>query len=184
MAVSSRHSHVLVVEPTDLFEFDDSAFVRKLDRSPIWRILTQGKVRSHFVVIIDIPSQNSLQVSGPKNDDMIQALSPNGTNDAFGVRVLPRRTTSGKNLLNAKSLSSLRELLSVNHIAIVEQVLRLLVHATSLNQLLRGPCSGRMLGYIDMQYPATVVAEDDKNKKTLKPAVGNVRKSSEMSSLE
>jgi len=102
---------------------------------------------------------------GAKDDDIIQALSPNGTNDAFGVRVLPRRTTSGKNLFNAESLSSLRKLLSVNGIAITEQILRFFIHAAGLDQLLCSPGSGWMVGHIEMQYPATVVAENDEHKK-------------------
>jgi len=83
MAVSSRHSHVLVVEPTDLFEFDDTTLVRMMHWSSIRRVLAQGQVRSHSVVIIDILSQDSLQVSGAKYDHMVQALTPDGANKAF-----------------------------------------------------------------------------------------------------
>jgi len=74
----------------------------------------------HTVVIVDVSSQDPLQVSGTKNDDMVQAFALNRTDDAFCVRVLPRRTISSENFLNAESLSSLRKLLSVNGIAITE----------------------------------------------------------------
>ena len=90
MAVSSSYSHVLVVESTDFFRFDDSAFARKLDRPLIRGVLALGKVCSHSVVVIDVSGQDSLQVCGAKYDDMIQALSPNGSNDALCIWVLPR----------------------------------------------------------------------------------------------
>jgi len=59
-------------------------------------------------------------MSGARNDDMVQAFAPNRADDVFYVRVLPRRTISGKNFLNAESMSSLRKLISVNGIAITE----------------------------------------------------------------
>ena len=41
-----------------------------------------------------------------------------------------------------------------------------------------------MMGYIEMQDPTTVIAENNEPKRILKLAVGIVKKSSEMSSLE
>lgn len=115
---------------------------------------------------------------------MIQALSPNGTNDVLHVRVLPRRAISRQNFLNAKHPYPSGEYLSVNCIAVAEQIPRFFVHAAGLDQLLCSPGSGRMVGYIEMKDPTTVVAENDQTNKTWKLAVGTVRKSSEMSSLK
>jgi len=84
------------------------------------------------VVIIAISSQDSLEVSGAKNDDMVQAFAPNRTDDAFCVRFLPRRTISGNNVLDAESLSPSGKLFSVNRIAITEQILGPFVHAAGL----------------------------------------------------
>ena len=153
-----------MVESTDLSEFDDSPFTGKLDRSPIRRVLTQGKVRSHSVVIIYILGQDSLQVSGPKYDDMVQALTPDGANNAFRVWVLPWRTISRQYFLNAKCPCPSGEDLPVNRIAITDQIRCLVVHAASLNQLLRSPGGGWMVGYIEMKDPATVIIQNDQNK--------------------
>ena len=81
--MSGHFPNVWVVESTDLLEFDDSAFVRKLDWSSSRRVLTQGKVRPHFIVIIYISTQDPFQVSGTKYDDMVQARPPDGANDGF-----------------------------------------------------------------------------------------------------
>ena len=112
-------------------------------------------------------------MSGAKNDDMVQAFAPNRTDDAFCVRVLPRRTITGKNFLNAESLSPKKKLLSVNGIAITEWILRLFIYAAGLDQLLCSPGGGGMVGYIGMQYPATVVAEYDENKKDFEAGCWN-----------
>ena len=104
-------------------------------------------------------------MSGAKNDDIVQAFAPNRTDDAFYVRVLPRRTISGKNFLNAESMSSLRKLISVNGIAVTEWILRFFIYAAGLGQLLCRPGGGGMAGYIEMQYPTTVIAENDEHKK-------------------
>jgi hypothetical protein len=56
-------------------------------------------------------------------------------------------------------------LFSVNRISITEQILRRFVHTAGLDQLLRGPGGCWMVGYIEMQYPTTVIAENDEHKK-------------------
>jgi hypothetical protein len=56
-------------------------------------------------------------------------------------------------------------LFSVYGIAITDQILRRFVHTAGLDQLLRCPGGCWMVGYIEMQYPTTVIAENDEHKK-------------------
>ena len=79
-----------MVESTDLFDFDNSPAAREMHRSSIRRVLVQGKVRSHTVVILQVSVQDLFQVAWPKYDDMIEALTTDRSDDAFCVRVLPR----------------------------------------------------------------------------------------------
>jgi hypothetical protein len=58
----------------------------------------------------------------------------------------------------------LREFPSVYGITIPKQILRAFIHAAGLDQLLRGPGGARMISCVDMQYAATVVAENDEYK--------------------
>ncbi len=62
-------------------------------------------------------------------------------------------------------MSTLRKLLSINGVAITHEILRFFIHAAGLDQLLCSPGGGGMVDYIEMQYPATVVAENDEHKK-------------------
>ena len=58
--LKNRHStsgsfpDVLMMKSTDLLDFDNSPAAREIHRSPIRRVLVQGKVRSHTVVILKI----------------------------------------------------------------------------------------------------------------------------------
>jgi hypothetical protein len=104
---------------------------------------------------------------------MVQAFPPDGADDPFYERVLPRRTISGNDFVNAECLCPSAKLFSVNGISVTNKVLRHYIHTASLDKLLRSPGSGRMVGYIEMQDPTTVVAENDEHKKNFKSRRGN-----------
>ena len=57
----------------------------------------------------------------------------------------------------------MRELLSVNGVTVTNQIFRALIHTAGLDQLLCSPGCARMICYIDVQYPPTVVAENDED---------------------
>jgi hypothetical protein len=86
----------MVVESADLLEFGDLPACSGSGGPSIKRVLVQGKVCYHTVVIINISSQESLQVTGTKYDHMVQEFPPNGTDDTFCVRALPRGPIGGK----------------------------------------------------------------------------------------
>ena len=97
-------------------------------------------------------------MSGAKYHDMVQALAPDGANDAFCVWILPRRAIGGKNFLNAECLGLSAKVLSIYGITVTDKILRLFIHAAGLDQLLCGPGGARMIGYVDMQYPRITVS--------------------------
>lgn len=155
----------MLVESTDLLEFDDLRVAGGLDGSSIRGIFTQGTARPDVVVIVYISNPDLLQTSWTEHDDMVQALASDGPDDAFRARVLLLRTICCKNPPDAESLSPSGETLSVNRIAITGYVHWLFVHAATLNQLLCTPSGGWMVGYIEMQDPTTGFAENDEHKK-------------------
>lgn len=70
----------------------DGAEVRKLSRPSPWRILFESKVRAHPIVIVGEPFDRSSQVLLTQDNRVIRAFSPDGADDSFCIRVLPRRT--------------------------------------------------------------------------------------------
>ena len=67
-----------------------------LNRAMDRRIFTQRPVCSDFIVIVSIPSQSSLQVRLAHYDEMIQAVTPDRSDQPLGIAILPwRRRRNG-----------------------------------------------------------------------------------------
>ena len=61
----------------------------RLDWSAVRRVLLERQMRPHRVVVLGIVGKHAFEMTFPEDDHMVQAVSANGANDAFGVRVLP-----------------------------------------------------------------------------------------------
>jgi len=112
-------------------------------------------------------------VSWAEYDDVVQALTPDRANEAFCIRILPRRTIRRKNFPYPQCRCPPGELLPVDGITITDQRLWCFVYAAGLDKLLCSPGSGRMIGYIQMQDPTTVITENDENKQDFEAGCSN-----------
>jgi len=72
-----------------------------------------------------------------------------------------RRTWRDHDFLDSHVLESLLEAVAVGTIAITDQILRCLVEGEGLDDLLCGPCRGRMGGDSEVDEPASVMSEHD-----------------------
>ena len=61
-----------------------------LYRARDWRILVQRPMRSDSVVVIGVRFQNATQMRLAQDNDMVQALAPDRSDQPFGKAVLPR----------------------------------------------------------------------------------------------
>ena len=94
---------------------------------------------------------------------MIRALTSDRSNDALGVRVLPRGTWCRPHLLDAHTLgcgSDGRE----RTVPIVEEILRGLIVGERLAELLGGPGSRGIRGHRDVHDAPPMVRQDDQHK--------------------
>ena len=89
------------MQPTDHRDRVHTAALPWLDFSFYWSVAIKGKVCSRLVIIVQVRSQYSPEVSLVQNDDMINALTPNRTNESLNVGILPRRPWSSQNFLDA-----------------------------------------------------------------------------------
>ena len=94
---------------------------------------------------------------------MVQALSPNRTNDALNIRPLPRGSRGGKDFLDSHVGYLSVEVTAVDGIAIAEQVARELVEGKCLPQLLSRPLRTRVGGHIEVQDSAPVMGQHQKH---------------------
>jgi len=80
-----------VVESANLRELNDPAELRTLRLSGLRRILVERKMRARSVVVAEVAAQNSPQMAFVENDHMVEAFAPDGTDDAFDIRIQIRR---------------------------------------------------------------------------------------------
>ena len=62
-----------------------------LDRACPGRVLPKRNMGSHFIIIDGIFRKDSAKVFRVEHDQMISALAPDRSNQAFSISVLPRR---------------------------------------------------------------------------------------------
>jgi len=88
VCTENQNPHIVVMESAkDRVRFDASgALNRARDRS----IFVQRPMRSDLVVIAGIGLQDPTQVSLAHDDEMIEALAPDRSDQPFGKAVLPR----------------------------------------------------------------------------------------------
>ena len=84
-----------MMESAHLGKGNDRSLLRSLDRAMVRVVLVQGQVRSAPVIsapviLGEISFEQAVQVSLVEHDDVIQAFAPDGTNEPFDVRRLPR----------------------------------------------------------------------------------------------
>src|SRR2546427_345648 len=78
------------MQATDVWDLNDRAEGRWLRSPRDGSILVQREVRSPFVIVNKVALQVAAQRALVPDDDMIEALAPEGADHAFNERILPR----------------------------------------------------------------------------------------------
>ena len=71
-----------------------------LNRPMEWGILVQRTMNARFIIISGILAQPA-QVRLPEHDQVVETFPSDGANQSLDVRVLPRRSGSGRLVPNA-----------------------------------------------------------------------------------
>ena len=152
-----------MVEATDFPNRDDSAESRPLNSPAVGRILVEREVRTRPVVVREVASQGAAQVPFAKNEDVIQTLAPDGADEPLREGVLPRTVRGREDFTDAHALHALSEHVTVDRVAIAEEIGRGGVVREGVHDLLGGPVGGGMLGHVEMDDPSAVVSDYDEN---------------------
>lgn len=78
-----------MMKATQFRDGDHCAEFRHLYRSLLRCILAQGKMRAALMIVRKTGSENPAQGVFVDNDDMVQALAPDGSDQALDLRRLP-----------------------------------------------------------------------------------------------
>jgi hypothetical protein len=94
-----------------------------------------------------------------QDDHVIEALAPNGSDQAFDVGILPRTRRARDDLANAHAGNSTSEQVSIDGIAIPQEPAWGGVLGEGLNDLLGGPRGGGMLSDPNVDDASTVMGQ-------------------------
>jgi hypothetical protein len=98
-----------------------------------------------------------------QNEEMIQAFAAKGADDPFDKGVLPGRARGDADLADPHPFDATREVLTVDPVSIPEEVPRCRVLRKGLDQLARRPEGRGVVGDIEVEEFAAIVAEDDED---------------------
>ena len=78
-----------MVQAADFWTLRDFARRGELDGPEGGCVLVEREVRARLMVIGEVAGQDSAQVSFAEDEDVIQTLAPDRTDQALGERILP-----------------------------------------------------------------------------------------------
>src|SRR4029077_14523079 len=120
-----------------------------LNRTRDGRILLQRPMRSNAVVIGRIVFQNSAQMCLAQDDDVIQTLAPDRSDQPFGKAILPRRDWCGSLVPDAHGAQSARHDATIDPIPVPDHIARGLIPRKCFRYLTCNPFGRRMCSDVD-----------------------------------
>ena len=106
----------------DFGDWHDLPQLRPLDRSPFRRILGEGEVGPGAVVLLEVPGEDVSQVALAENHDVVETLSAERADQAFGEGILPRASGSREDFLDLHAPHTLAEGVPVDGVSIAEEI--------------------------------------------------------------
>jgi hypothetical protein len=79
-------AEVAVVESADFWNLDNHASRRRLDRPGVGGVLVEREMGARVMVIIEVTGQNSSKVSFAEDQNVVETLAADRTDQALGER--------------------------------------------------------------------------------------------------
>src|SRR3989441_13024851 len=133
-----------MMQATDFGNRDDHAQGRWLDWPAVGCVLVEREMSASLVIVREVAGQEASQVSFAEDEDMIQTLAPDGADEPLREGVLPRAVRGREDFTDAHALHALPEHVTVDRVAIAEEIGRGGVIREGVHDLLSRPdSSGR-----------------------------------------
>ncbi len=94
---------------------------------------------------------------------VVEAFTPDGTDDAFDIRILPWGAWRNENLLDAEGVGTASEVSAVDSVAVTDQVSRCRVPRERFGELSAGPFSRGMLGDVEVNDAPPVMGQHEEH---------------------
>lgn len=114
------------------------------------------------MIIVEVIGEDSPEMTLVEHDGMVKALAADRTDQAFNVRILPRRSWCRDNFFDAHVLDALAEVHTIDAVAISEQETGGLIVGKRLHDLLCCPLCCRVSRDVEVNDHPTVMTEYDK----------------------
>src|SRR5882724_1429263 len=162
-----------MMQATDFGNRDDRADPRRLGWPSVGCVLVEREMSSSPVIVRGVVGQDAAKVAFAQNEDMIETFAPDRADESLGERVLPRAVGRGQHFMDPQALHSVLERVTVDAVAIAEEIERRAVLRERVDELLGGPGGGGMLGDVEVEDTAAVVGEHDQDEKDAEPGAGH-----------
>src|SRR5437667_6419060 len=126
-----------------------------------------------LVIVREVAGQETAQVPFAKDEYVIQTLTPDGADEPLREGVLPRAVRRREDFTDAHALHALPEHVTVDRVAIAEEIGRGGVVREGVHDLLGRPGSGGMLSDIEVEDAPAVVGEHDEDEQNAQARGGN-----------
>src|SRR5262249_5206734 len=93
-----------MMQAADFRQLYDPARPGELNRPEVRSVLVQREMGARPVVVREVAGQDAAEVSLAENKHVIQALAPDGTDQALSERVLPRALRRREDLMDPHAL--------------------------------------------------------------------------------
>ena len=120
------------------------------------------------MVVIEISGNDTPEMAFVQNDEMIEAIAAQGSDQPLHERVLPRTSRCAENLFDPQALDPPLKCAAVDRIAIAEEVFRCAVPWEGFDDLLARPMSRRILGNVEVQNFPSRMREHNQHEEELK----------------
>ncbi len=138
---------------------------------------------SPVVIVVEISGNDTPEMAFVQNDEMIEAIAAQGSDEPLHERVLPRTAWCAEDLFDPHTLDPPLKCAAVDRIAIAEEVFRRAVPWDGFDDLLARPLSRRILSDVEVQNLPSRMCKDNQDEEELESDRRSTKKSIDTSSL-
>jgi len=167
---------VAMMQAADFGKLYDLARRGKLDGPQGGGVLAEGEMCSRLMIIGDVASEDAVEVTLAKDENVMQTLAPDRTDQALRTGVLPRTVRRRDHLLDPHGLHAVPKWLTVDLVTVAEEIGWGGVVREGVHELLGGPVGGGVLGHVEVDDPTAVVSEHDEDEEDAEASGGHGEK--------
>ena len=132
-----------------------------LDQARTGRVLTKRDMSPHLVIVGGIAHKESSKVVCVERDQMIRALTPDRSDQAFRMSVLPGRAVRGRLVPDPHGTHSHLEDAAKSSVVVADEIFGRRVPWKCFGDLARQPLRRRVLGHRKSQQLPPLMAKDE-----------------------